>query len=383
MDLSLFKNKTVLIKPNVGRIVQKGLGIITDPKVVAATIDAFTDSGAKVEVGESPIVGVDTLEAFEAAGITEIAKKRNCKLIDLNKGKYVKLPVPGGQAVTSLKVCPKVLEYDRIVSIPVMKTHMHTGVSLSIKNMKGCLWRRSKVDLHMLPPVEGNNEKPLNIAIADMSGILRPHMAIIDGTTGMEGLGPSAGNPKKLGVMVAGFDPFATDAVACSLMGIHASDVPHLSIGSARGYGIIDTTKITITPDNWRDWVSPFKLPPEDLTLEFPNIKVYSEKSCSACQSTLFLLLKRYRKKIIEHNQHDDIIRFAIGKGNEDLPEHTFCIGNCTKPYADKGIFIKGCPPVESEIMTKITGKTTVDIFDVSPKCDRKKLGSKKSDFRN
>ena len=44
-----------------------------------------------------------------------------------------------------------------------------------------------KVALHMLPPVEGREEKPLDIAISDMSWALRPHLTIVDGSVGMEG----------------------------------------------------------------------------------------------------------------------------------------------------------------------------------------------------
>ena len=55
-------------------------------------------------------------------------------------------------------------------------------------------------------------EKSLDIAIADMAGVLRPHLAIVDGTTGQEGLGPSAGDPKPLDVVVVSADAFAADA---------------------------------------------------------------------------------------------------------------------------------------------------------------------------
>ena len=62
-------------------------------------------------------------------------------------GDVYKRQIPSGEAIQRLKVCPEVLEYDIVVSIPVMKMHMHTGVTLAVKNMKGCLWRRSKVCL--------------------------------------------------------------------------------------------------------------------------------------------------------------------------------------------------------------------------------------------
>jgi len=239
--------------------------------VVAAAIDAFKEAGAEVAVGESPIVGVRAPDAFDAIGITRVAEERDCQLIDLDLRPSVKVPVPEGIAINSLRVCPEVLEYDFVVSIPVMKTHMHTGVTLAIKNMKGCLWRRSKVVFHMLPPVAGSPEKSINIAIADLSGVLRPHLSIIDGTVGMEGMGPSAGEARPFGVIVVSADGFAADAVACGLMGTRAEDVPYLRLGAERGYGVIDLAQIMVTPANWRDWIIDFAPPPEKSLNKIPR----------------------------------------------------------------------------------------------------------------
>lgn len=350
--------KKVLLKPNIGRIAEPDTGIVANYEVVAAAVDAFNEAGAFVAIGESPIVGTDINKAFEVSGIADIAEKRNCPLIDMNMRRFINLSVPDGIAVKSLKACPEVFEFDYIVSIPVMKMHMHTGVTLSVKNMKGCLWRKSKTKLHMLKPVKGNKEKPIDIAIADMSGVLRPHMAIIDGTTGMEGLGPSAGSPKALDVVVAGTDPFATDAVACRLMGTDPAEVPHLRIAADRGYGIIDNKKITVTPEFWLTWASDFKPPPENLGFEFPDINVLDKNSCSACQSTLILLLKRNMDKVLEYFPKEKPLNIAIGKGNAEVPEGTICIGNCASVCKNKGIFIQGCPPVGSEILKALENKT-------------------------
>ena len=190
IDLSPAVNKRVLLKPNIGRDEKPETGINTHPQVVAAAIDAFREAGADVAVGESPITGVKMSEAFQTSGIAAVAKERNCPLLDMDIHPYVPIDIPDGVAIKSLKICREVSQYDIIVSVPVMKMHMHTGVTLSVKNMKGCLWRRSKVDLHMLAPLVEHKEKPLNIAIADMASVLRPGLSIIDGTFGMEGLGP-------------------------------------------------------------------------------------------------------------------------------------------------------------------------------------------------
>jgi uncharacterized protein (DUF362 family) len=364
VDLAPVRGKRVLLKPNVGRVASVGSGVTTHPEVVAAAIDTFREAGAEVAVGESPIMGVKVREAFATSGVASVAEARDCPLIDMDRRRFVKVPVPEGRVIHGLKVCPEVLEFDFVVSIPVMKMHMHTGATLAIKNMKGCLWRRSKVQLHMLPPLEGSDDKPIDVAIADMSSVLRPHLALIDGTVGMEGLGPSAGQAKALDVVVTSTDAFAADAVACQLMGTEATSIPHLRFGAARAYGVIDLDRITVTPENWRDWVSPFVRPPENLTIEFPNITVFDNRSCSACQSTLLLFLTRHRDRLFDYFGSEGPVNVAIGKGHTDLPEATLCLGNCTAKQKDKGLFVPGCPPVGSQILAALSDDPSAENVD-------------------
>jgi uncharacterized protein (DUF362 family) len=317
-------------------------------------------------VGESPITGVKAADAFEETGIGAVARERGCALIDLDERPPVERSIPGAQALDSIKVCAEVVEHDIVVSLPVMKMHMHTGVTLAVKNMKGCLWRRSKVGLHMLPAVPGCDEKPLNVAIADLSAVLRPHLAIIDGTTGMEGMGPSAGTPKALDVVVAGADPFAADAVACALMGVDPEQVPYLRIGAERGYGTIDLGAIQVVPGNWRDWAADFLEPPSSIDIAFPGIEILDKNSCSACQSTLLLFLKQYGPAILDYCPPGSSVTIAIGSGHEQLAKGTICLGNCTAAHRGEARFVAGCPPVGSEILKAITGRTSLDSSKVN-----------------
>ena len=365
-DLEKVRGKKVLLKPNVGRCAAPGEGITTDPMVVAAAIDVFQAAGAVVAVGESPITGVVVLDAFEETGIAAVVRERDCELIDMDARPPVIRAIPGAQALDSIKICADVLEHDVVVYLPVMKMHMHTGVTLAIKNMKGCLWRRSKVELHMLPAVDGCDEKPLNVAIADLSGVLRPHLAIIDGTIGMEGMGPSAGTPKALDVVVAGVDPFAADAVACTLMGVEPENVPYLRIGAARGYGTIDLGAIQVVPENWRSWASNFQSAPDSIDIEFPGIEILDRNSCSACQSTLLLFLKQYGPVILDYCPPGSTMKIAIGKGHTQLAAGTVCLGNCTAAHRGSTCFVAGCPPVGSEILKAITGHTSLDSSKVN-----------------
>ncbi len=352
-NLAPVSGRRVLLKPNIGRIASPDSGVVTNPQVVAAAIDAFRAAGAaEVAVGESPITGIRTEEAFEQSGIAAVARERNCRCIDMDRRDPLELAVHEGTAISKLKVCADLFDYDIIVSIPVMKTHMHTVVTLSVKNMKGCLWRRSKVDLHMLPRLPFSSDKSLNIAIADMASVLRPHLAIIDGTVGMEGLGPSAGEPKPLDLVIAGDDAVAADSIACTLMGIDPKTVPHLRIIGERGYGSLDTETFSITTPDWHSLRSTFAPVPTNLTMEFPRVSILDEQSCSACQSTVLLFMKRFGDRLGEYFPENRPISIAIGKGHQGVPPNTICVGNCTRRFRDAGVYVPGCPPVASSIMT-------------------------------
>ncbi|HBM15033.1 MAG TPA: hypothetical protein DD381_01585 [Lentisphaeria bacterium] len=365
-DFSFLKGKKVLLKPNAGRIASYEKGITTHPEVIAGAIDFFRKFGVIAAVGESPISGVNTMEAFDITGIAKIAKERNCPLFDMDADKPIIKEIPNAKVLKSIKLCKKVSEFDFIVSIPVIKTHMHTGVTLSIKNMKGCLWARSKVLLHMFPEIAGFEDKPIDVAIADMSTILKPDFALIDGTICMEGMGPSAGTAKPMNMVIAGFNPFKTDAVACHIMGIDPEKVPHLKLGAQFNRTTLGLEGTEIIPSDWEKYIIQFALPPKDLVLEYPNITVFDKNSCSACQSSLYLFLKQYGTSILEYCQ-DGKLNIAIGKGHKTLPDNTLCIGNCTSSHKSKCPYIQGCPPVSSEILSLITGSRKFDIKDGTP----------------
>jgi len=364
-DLRPASGARVLLKPNAGRLARPGSGVCTSPEVVAAAIDAFREAGAEVAVGESPISGVSTPEAFAVTGIAAVCERRNCPLLDMDARPPLRVPLPEGVAIRELQLCAEVAEHDLVVSIPVMKMHMHTGVTLALKNMKGCLWRRSKVRLHLLPPVpEHPDEMSINVAIADMIWALRPHFSILDGTVGMEGLGPSAGTPRRADLVVAGAEPFAADAVACALMGLGPAEVPHLRLAAARGYGILDLARIDARPAAWRGLAGRFARPPTSLEISFPGIRVLDRNSCSACQSTLLLFLKHYRERLLDYFPPGEDVTVVIGKGNEEVPAHALCLGNCAARHRDRGIFVGGCPPVSSEILTVLSGHQQYDRKD-------------------
>jgi hypothetical protein len=196
--------------------------------------------------------------------------------------------------------------------------------------------------------------KELDMAIADMSRTLYPDMAIIDGTIGMEGLGPGAGYPKGAGLVVVSMDALAADWTACQLMGIEPNQVAHLRlIAGARGF---DPSTIACSPKDFGKWITPFARPPEKISFRYPGVKVHDRESCSACQNTLYLFLDRFHHRLRPILDRSGPLHLAMGKGVDNLPKGTICIGNCCFHLAEttSGIAVPGCPPVASQIWEKV-----------------------------
>jgi uncharacterized protein (DUF362 family) len=348
------EGRSVLIKPNAARLSSAGMGVTTHPLVVSATIDELRERGAaEIVIGESCIFGVNAQEAFRMTGMAEISERKGVPLIDFDRSEPMEIDVPGGSVIQKIKVPTLLKKFDFVISIPVMKTHMHTLVTLSIKNMKGLLWRREKARFHHLRCDERVTKgyKELDIAISEMALVLSPQLAIIDGTVGMEGMGPAYGRPKQMGIIVVGNNALSADAVAARLMGINPEAVPHLKLAAEKGIGEIDLQKILILPKDYMKWKASFAPPPSKLSIPFPDVIVHDRGSCSACLSTLLVFLQNYHSDLTDYRLEDEKVHIGIGKHLKNCPNGTILVGNCASRMKRKGIFVQGCPPVASQIM--------------------------------
>lgn len=238
-DFQNLKGKRVLLKPNAARLASPGEGVTTHPLVVEATIDHLKGQSVdRIAIGESCIFGVNAQKAFHTTGMKEVSEKQGVEMIDLDQGTSIEIIIPDGKIVKKIRVSKVFREFDFMISIPVMKTHMHTLVTLSIKNMKGLLWRKEKAKFHQLRHRNDIHRvyRGLDIAISDMASVIFPHFAIMDGTVGIEGMGPGYGKPKKVGLVIMGGNALSVDAIATRLMGFDPKTVPHLKLSAERGW---------------------------------------------------------------------------------------------------------------------------------------------------
>jgi uncharacterized protein (DUF362 family) len=357
------QNKVVLVKPNAGFLArQMGTGLVTNSETVRGAIRFFRDGGAaKVLVGDGSIAGVDASEALTAAGIAAVAREEGAEPVNLDKGKPVRIEIKNPMAVDAVKISSIALEADLIVSMPVMKSHMNTVASLGIKNMKGCLLRHEKQRFHHLVEEERfrpwHQWKTLERAIADLYSVLRPAMVVMDGIVAMEGMGPSMGSPKPMGLVIASNNALAAELAGLYIMGLHWREVPHVFL-AAQKVGVDLSEEISvlnIDRGSLDEFRSPFaRAVPEDVARLFPSFRIIEGDACSACCATVMAFLKQ--KGQAYEGRRKGSLRIALGKNiNPNLiDEGTILLGNCTAELRGRGRFLPGCPPIGSDIEREI-----------------------------
>ena len=354
--------KNILIKPNLGRLTDNDCGIVTRTPVVAALIDWLQAHGCRrLSLGDSPILGLKITDIFKRPGLDRVAAEKGVALLDFDADPPATLAIPGGEVISELKVFSRLAEYDYLISVPVMKMHMHTGVSLALKNMKGVIWRAEKVKLHQLPGETADHTaaKPLDIAVADMARALRVDLALVDGTIAQEGMGPAAGSPRRLDLIVGSNDYLAADYVAAQLMGLDPDRIHHLRL--ARLLPGKNAAAPAVDPVDYLKWRTALQPSPDKVDIAFPGIKLDGEQACSACMSSLLVFLKTYLPRLRLAQLPDGTLTVKAGKGTGPGREKEICLGNCTRAARGDGIFIGGCPPVASHIFRTLQEHGLID----------------------
>ena len=210
------QGKRVVLKPNLVEF-DPATTINTHPLLVHATLEAFRAMGAAdVRIAEGPGHRRVTLDLADAAGYFSTIPRFEDLFTDLNLDDVAQVQwrKPFSR-LESVYLPHTALGCDLLVSIPKMKTHHWVGATLSMKNffgvVPGAVYGWPKNVLHWA----GISE-----CIADLHASFPHHFAIVDGIVGMDGNGPIQGNPKQVGVLVAGSDMVAVDATCCRIMGI-------------------------------------------------------------------------------------------------------------------------------------------------------------------
>jgi uncharacterized protein (DUF362 family) len=243
----------VLLKPNMVEF-DRGAAINTDPRLVAAAVEAFRRLGAaSVGVAEAPGHRRDTAYVVAASGLGDALADVGAPFVDMNISPAAPVTLHSHYTQMGTLWLPNaVTDADVVVSMPKMKTHHWAGVTLSLKNCFGCLPGRvygwPKNALHW---------QGIERSILDIAGAVRPAYAIVDGIVAMEGNGPIDGTAKDIGLLIVGDDPVAVDATTSHIMGFDPEGFTYLR-EAGRFLGISDLSRIQVRGEDPDSVVSPF-----------------------------------------------------------------------------------------------------------------------------
>lgn len=265
----LVKGKTVAVKLNLTgeatesvKSLPKGVTYWVHPEVVGSTINLLGKAGARrIRLLESTMSPAESLEEFmREAGWNPRDFSSAASGVEFENtnypgqsGKYTRLWVPGGGMLfRAYDVNHSYEDCDVYVSLAKLKEHSTAGVTLSMKNSFGIppctiygegagidapakVVKGARAMLHDGDRQPSKTALPENLptsprdpgyrvprVTADLVAARPIHLAIIDGIStvaGGEGSWVSGCRPVHAGLLIAGTNCVATDAVATALMG--------------------------------------------------------------------------------------------------------------------------------------------------------------------
>jgi uncharacterized protein (DUF362 family) len=327
------EGKTVLIKPNLVDPVSHTTGKITSPHLVEAVIKyCYRERAQRVIIGEGPSYYRSPerlIDSFTKTGMKEVAERNGAEWVIFDDYSFRSYKDVSPFTPSRFSITEFAFQCEKIINIPVMKTHIFTKVTLAMKNLKGCLEREDKPRFH----------SNLARAVVELNKIVRPTLNIIDGTI-LKDSSP---------LIITGKDIVAVDSIASSLMGFNPSQIETVKFGFEAGLGEMSLDKIEVVGDDLKDLKMNFELPQEQIKRSFPHLDLTIEQACCGCAVPILSSLSRIRK---EGGHFKGPLAIVAGKESRlsGERENLIPVGDCTKSLFPNA-HLKGCPPSEDEII--------------------------------
>jgi uncharacterized protein (DUF362 family) len=336
----------VLVKPNVALPAKTGTGIVTDARVVDAVTKLVLERNPKkVVIGEGSSVGydfpirLDSIHCMEVAGVMEVARRLGVEVVDLNRDERVEVKAPDAFVMERFAIAKTALEADVIICLPVIKTHIRTGITCGLKNMKGVLPGDEKKRTHKLG---------LDKGIVDLNRVAKPTFTIVDGIIGVQGAWSSHSDGVDrvtLDLIFAGNDVVAVDTVCATVAGFDVGEILHIQLAAEANLGVCDKPLIKVRGEGIDFVKHPFIPFLQAARHLYGGAKIIEKDTCTGCMGesvSTFIYLNKA-------GFHDKLRDLTIIMGTpEEIPplkEKPVVIGRCAKKYRHLGVFVPGCPP--------------------------------------
>ena len=249
------KGDRVVIKPNLVSKKKPDEAVTTHPDFLRAVIVMVENAGGIVTIAESPGGPYNAAmlkNTYSACGIDKAVEGTNAKLnFDTS---FTEVHYPEGKTVKKIPIINPILDADVIISLPKLKTHAMTSYTGAVKNLYGTIPGTYKAELHF----RLDERKAFCSMLVDLCECVKPTLSIMDAVWGMEGNGPTAGQSRHIGLVMASANPHALDKAACTLIDYTASEVDTVREAIERGLvGDVEIVGEPLEPLIIRDYVKP------------------------------------------------------------------------------------------------------------------------------
>ena len=231
----------------------------THPMVLKVIAEKLLELGCKVIVGDSPggpYTKSSLKGVYKTCGIEDVCEELG---IELNYDtSEVKVENLNGKILKYMTVIKPIVDADHVINICKLKTHAMATFTGGVKNLFGVIPGVSKAEYHFkMPKVADFTE-----ALVDICSYVSPSLTIMDGVIGMEGEGPTAGVPRKIGVLLGSESPYAIDVVACNIINLDPNKVPTVQRCVEREFIEKDFSDVCVLGEKVEDKViKDFKIP--------------------------------------------------------------------------------------------------------------------------
>jgi len=295
-------------------------GIVTHPAFVEAVLELLKGFDAEITVGDD--IDSSKGNGFQVSGFRQMCDRMGVRLINLRETGFVETNC-GGHFLNKVFLSSTVLDADVIINLPKLKTHSLTIFTGGVKNMFGIIPHGQRIRFHG----EYIRVEDFCQVLTDIFSNAIPQLTIMDGIIAMEGDGPSSGKLRKVGVVLAGRDSVAVDAVATKIIGREPFDIYTTRYADERDLGVGNLNNIEVVGERLEDVIVPdFKLPASVIAMIMGRIPGFLSKFLQGQLAIKPAVIKQQCTLCLECRKICPATAISTGDSTVEINHHV-CIG--------------------------------------------------------
>lgn len=221
----------VAIKVNLVSAMKPEKSATTHPALLIELVKLLKEKNCEVIIGDSPGGPYNAMYLNGVYSATRMTELKEYGAVLNNDFSQEMADFKEGVAIKQFPYTAYLTKADYIINFSKLKSHGMMGMSVATKNLFGIIPGTQKPEFHFRFP---NHNDFANMLI-DLNEFLKPCLCIVDGVVAMEGNGPTAGVPKKVGLVLASKSPYKLDYICAKIIGLEKENVPTIEESYKRG----------------------------------------------------------------------------------------------------------------------------------------------------